>query len=87
MLGQDQGNPHPLALPAGKRIHRAVRKVIHLGHAQGGHDLVLIVRRPLPVPGLVGVPAPSHQVGHYQPIRGNRGLRQNPQATGQIPAS
>ena len=69
-LGQGHRDPHPLALPAGQRVDGSGRRdsamPVQLQRLRHG---VLVVGRPLPVPGLVRVPAARDQVGHGEALR------------------
>ncbi len=81
-LGQRHGQPGALPLAAGELVEGAVGEVLDAGHAQRLGHRRLVIRGPLPVPGLVRVPPARDQVGDGQPFRGHRGLREHPEHLG-----
>jgi hypothetical protein len=78
LLGQRHGDPHSLALPAGKLVHVAFGQLAHMGSGQGVGYGSLIGRAPAFEKPLMGVAASADQLKHANAFRGDGRLRQKP---------
>jgi hypothetical protein len=76
-LGERHRDPRALSLPAGELIEGPGGELGHAGPLECLADGRLVVRRPLPVPSLVGVPAAGDEVGDGQALGRDRRLRQH----------
>ncbi|SDL15547.1 hypothetical protein SAMN04488074_109145 [Lentzea albidocapillata subsp. violacea] len=85
-LSKSHGDPSPLPLPPGQLVNSPLSQIQNPGHSQRGINSSSVIRRPLPIPGLMRMPPPSHQISHSQPLRSRRSLRQHPQNPGNIPS-
>ncbi|MCR3747449.1 hypothetical protein LX88_001387 [Lentzea californiensis] len=85
-LSKRHRNPGPLPLPTRQLIHSPLSQIQDPGHGQSSINSSSVIRRPLPIPGLMRMPPPSHQIGNGQPLRSRRSLGQHPENSGNIPS-
>ena len=74
LLGEDQGDPDPLALSAGQFGYESVGEIRDVDSFHGLVDGLLIGGRPLPQDSLVRVPSPGYQILDDDSVGCVRGL-------------
>lgn len=78
------GHPDPLALTAGQLVYQSSGQFGHAGAPHRVGDGGVIVTGPLPQHLLVREPAPGHQIGDGDALRGDRCLGQQAQPAGHL---
>ena len=84
LLGESHGDPHPLALPAGELLEQPSLELVGAGGGERlGHG-ALILLAPLREQPLMGEAAAGHQLAHGDAVGGDRGLREQAEAAGEL---
>ena len=84
LLGERHRDPYPLSLPAGELLEQTLLQRVGAGGRERlGHGL-LVLRAPLRDQPLMGEAAPGDQFAHGHPVGGERGLREQSEAPGEL---
>ncbi len=81
-LGEGEGDPRPLALPARQLVDEPIAELAHPGDGEGVSDRCGVGRRPLAEPALVGMTAAADEIGDGEAVGGARLLRQDAETGG-----
>ena len=87
LLGDDQSQPGPLALPAGQRIDGLVRELEQIRRDQGLLQRRLVLGAPLPPEAGMRQPAAAYQVADGDAVGRGRSLGEQAELAGDVPAS